>query len=279
MKKYNDLTVNEIARVKKIFSDKCWPEHDSFDEDILDNFCKLLRSMSAEQRDLILLLTEDFLWVRQCMYMKCFEDAFHQFISSLIKKNTKTIVVCPLLAKKDYNSACKSSQILQYLIKPHTYAIKRKYQEYEIIFIDNPENKYIDKVKNNDKYVLCLIDDFIGTGDTAESAIKFFFDKDINPNKINIVTLVILEDGINRLSKNGYSVYYSKKCYKGLSSKKNDRYIEIMRNIEEIIKVPDNFKFGYKNSEALVRMIRTPNNTFPIYWLKNEYNPNAPFKR
>ena len=52
-----------------------------------------------------------------------------------------------------------------------------------------------------------------------------------------------------------------------------------MKNIEEAIQVSDDYKFGYKGSEALVKMIRTPNNTFPIYWLRNKKNKFAPFPR
>lgn len=54
---------------------------------------------------------------------------------------------------------------------------------------------------------------------------------------------------------------------------------EVMEMIENRIKVRGDFKFGYAGSEALIRMARTPNNTFPVYWLKNKKNPHAPFPR
>ena len=55
-----------------------------------------------------------------------------------------------------------------------------------------------------------------------------------------------------------------------------------MHAIEGAIKVSSDYNFGYKQSEALVRMIRTPNNTFPIYWYrdkKKKINIYAPFPR
>ena len=47
----------------------------------------------------------------------------------------------------------------------------------------------------------------------------------------------------------------------------------IERRLDELI---DEFKFGYKGSEALVCLERCPNNTFPIYWLTKNI---APYER
>ena len=36
---------------------------------------------------------------------------------------------------------------------------------------------------------------------------------------------------------------------------------------------------GYKASEGLVSMIRTPNNTFPFFWYKTKDGEYGPFSR
>lgn len=38
-------------------------------------------------------------------------------------------------------------------------------------------------------------------------------------------------------------------------------------------------ELGYAESEALVTMIKTPNNTFPFYWYEKNSNSYAPFPR
>lgn len=47
------------------------------------------------------------------------------------------------------------------------------------------------------------------------------------------------------------------------------------------MEVNEEFQFGYDHSEALVKMIRTPNNTFPVYWLQKRGGavPVVPFPR
>ena len=55
-----------------------------------------------------------------------------------------------------------------------------------------------------------------------------------------------------------------------------------MSSIETSIGVTEDYRLGYASSEALVSMIRTPNNTFPIYWFRNKkekLNLHAPFPR
>ena len=55
--------------------------------------------------------------------------------------------------------------------------------------------------------------------------------------------------------------------------------LNMMRNISRQIKGPRNMILGYENSEGLVSMIKTPNNTFPVYWYENKKYPSAPFVR
>jgi hypothetical protein len=56
-----------------------------------------------------------------------------------------------------------------------------------------------------------------------------------------------------------------------------------MTSIEELLEVESNMRFGRNQTEALIKMMRTPNNTFPVYWeerkLKNGTFFYAPFPR
>ena len=209
-------------------------------------------------------------------YIKHFSVAFDSFISSYSFSRGKNIYICPLLPEEDFGKS-KSSISLLYLVKSHLGAIQRKYSEFSITYADSPNAVKLDKIRDN--YTLCLIDDFIGTGDTVERASKYFLDRNISKNMMTIVSLVSMSSGLDDLNNKGYITYTNISCEKGITDGGNETQIELMKNIEESIKVSDNYKFGYKGSEALVKMIRTPNNTFPIYWLRNKKNKFAPFPR
>ena len=59
--------------------------------------------------------------------------------------------------------------------------------------------------------------------------------------------------------------------------KKNN--IKLMTQIENKLKIDKNFSFGYNRSEALISLIKTPNNTFPVFWFTNKKHNVAPFLR
>jgi hypothetical protein len=52
-----------------------------------------------------------------------------------------------------------------------------------------------------------------------------------------------------------------------------------MKKIEEKLNVEKKYLFGYKRSEALISLIRTPNNTFPVFWKTYQHNNIVPFSR
>ena len=94
-----------------------------------------------------------------------------------------------------------------------------------------------------------------------------------------IISLVSMKEGISKLAAEGYNTYTNICCEKGLSVRGDASQIDLMKALESNIKVAEDYRFGYGGSESLVRMMRTPNNTFPIYWLRNKKNKFAPFPR
>ena len=52
-----------------------------------------------------------------------------------------------------------------------------------------------------------------------------------------------------------------------------------MKRIEHELGVSEEYEFGYGKSEGLVTLIRTPNNTFPVFWYEPSSDNLAPFVR
>ena len=52
-----------------------------------------------------------------------------------------------------------------------------------------------------------------------------------------------------------------------------------MHEIEDILKVDSKYSFGFNQTEALISLIKTPNNTFPVYWYEKNGHSHAPFPR
>ena len=278
-----ELPIQTYNRLLQIFSRKGWPRNSVVGTGYFDRFCELLKELSDEEQEMLLTLTEDFVWVQEMEYIGYFYPAFDRFIRTLPSEPQRTIVIAPLLPEADFGNS-KSSVILFYMIKSHLSEFQAEYRAqnvlHNITMLDNlagfdpsffPENS-----------LFCLVDDFIGSGETAVSAIQFFRDKGIPAERLTVLGLVALQQGIDFLSQNQIRILPGLLMGKGISDRtdgKAEEYRELMQSIETRIKVKPDIAFGYAHSEGLVRMVRTPNNTFPIYWFKGKKNPNAPFPR
>lgn len=276
-KKSPELSINNFIRIQNIFLKKNWPIQSTFDEEVFENFCKMLANLDDDQIDLMISLTEKFLWIQESEYIKYFSLIFDNFINTYNFSLGKKIYICPLLPEEDFGKS-KSSVFLLYLVKSHITAMQKKYPDFAITYADSPDTSNFDMIEK-DNFTICLIDDFIGTGETAEKALNYFINKGIRKEMITVISLVGMKAGILYLTNKGYKTYANIVCDKGISSTENEAAIQIMEEIEKKIHVKDIFKFGYGSSESLVRMSRTPNNTFPVYWLQNKDNEFAPFPR
>ena len=104
----------------------------------------------------------------------------------------------------------------------------------------------------------------------------------LSKSVIKVMSLVAQGDGIKQLKDAGVDVYYSKYAPKAIeeSNATVEEKIWMYYQMDAIeSKIPsfnNTYHYGYNRSEALVSMIRCPNNTFPIYW----YIPNiSPYER
>ena len=87
-----------------------------------------------------------------------------------------------------------------YLLKSNTLQYHEKIAKMKI----NTSYYYTDediKNINNKKQKLVLIDDFIGTGDTALEAIKSLTNRGLNQDKIKVLSLICLESGYEKIKE------------------------------------------------------------------------------
>ena len=273
-----ELSIQSLEKIRRLFQSKGWPFEGDFGEQYFNDYSQLLAQLSKEQQDTILSLSEEFLWIPDSQYIRLFVNLFSKFIESL-SETEKTIIIAPLLPERDFGKA-KSSLLLLYLIKCHIHPLQNRYPNHHIVVFDYPPNVIASPIIETS--VLCLIDDFIGSGETALSAIQYYERAGISSDCISVLSLVAMEQGKAEIEKNNHKVLAEiirKKAISDRTDGNRDEYARIMASIEDHIIVRDNYRFGYAHSEALVKMARTPNNTFPIYWLRNRNNPTPPFPR
>ena len=274
-----ELSFQTFAKIQQLFLEKRWPFDGVLDEGYFDNFCLMMQELTEDQQEMLLSLSRDFLWVQEMEYLKYFVPTFDLFINHIGSETRRSIVIAPLLPPEDFGKS-KSSVSLLYHIKSSIVHIQQKYNAHNICLFESPSTFVLSNFAENS--IFCLVDDFIGSGETAIKATQYYLDNGVSANNLVVLGLVSMQQGINCLKQlkiQAFSGIIKQKAISDRTDGNKETYCELMKAIEERIKVREDCTFGYSHSESLVKMMRTPNNTFPIYWLRNTKNKYPPFPR
>lgn len=283
-KKKRELSAQYLIRISQIFKKNSWliERKEDAKDSLFNRFCeRILEINENKKRDLVLELTERYLWVQEEQYIYYLIDAVKKMMQMKPEINEKTkIYVMPLVSPEDEGKT-KSSSMLVYLFNSVKLRHDNVLSKYKFEIIDKNENLSL-YLENKDA-ILVLADDYVGTGETAEKCLLHILKMKVEINQIAIVSLVAQQMGLDYLSKYTVCVSASVIRQRGISDfyedEKLHENIQLMREIEDKMSIREKYEFGYKKSEALVTMCRTPNNTFPIFWEESGNMKIAPFPR
>lgn len=275
--------LESILQLNKIFKRNSWTEQD-IDEFVFDNFCKLLDNLGEQQRMLIIELVEKYQWIS-------FADYPAKILSTLEKVNDdrlsklQNVYLFPIIKPED-EGGFKSGQFLIYQIKAFKRQLK-KYANITFKYISKFENFTNPSFKLKDNEAIFLIDDYIGSGETLDACIGELRKNHVITNdKIYIITIAAQKDICALKEAEGFSFYSDILSGKGISDYNTSPLLEekinIMLEIEKMIPGGSHFSLGYNQTEALITLARTPDNTFPIFWKtyrKGNSKFLAPFSR
>jgi hypothetical protein len=280
-----------VKKIKDIFIEKEWEQFEEFDY-FFENFCSVTEQLDKSQTNLLLELTENFLWLRQNEYFSYLKKAL-LLLEGYKHLNLNKVYVVPMLSKSDREkNKTKSSKLVAYSCQNTILKYTDLFKNTTFIIID--DLKYLPKKSKLEanKNPIILVDDYIGTGDTALESLEEILEIQNYTNKsLFLVSLVTQLTGQQVINDEGFellaSVYRNKGISDNYQGKKEVELKRIMTTIEDLLiqdpRFDEDYRFGYKSSESLVSMIRTPNNTFPLYWfnadLKKGHKWKAPFPR
>lgn len=272
-----NLTISEVIEIDRIL-DSIGCKTDTIRSHFKERYAEL---KSEEERKLILDLSKRFTYIPLSAYPHHLEIAINKFFDSY--KSSKSIIVMNGFASRDYLKI-KSNYLISYQFKGLFITKNVKWNKNIPNIVDNI--KALLQYKNPASNELILVDDFIGSGETIETAYNYIYNRLKAHGKkmphVSVICLAVMQDAVNLLSKMNLNVYSSVVLKRGISDyykgENLDKAKEIMTNIEQQFNVKDAFRFGYHNSEALICMERCPNNTFPFFW-KPYKKINAPFRR
>lgn len=257
-KKKSLVTVDDVFLMTELFNRKSWNRYVGY-ESVLDAYIETLGRMTGPEKVLFLDLTERFLWI-----MDYTTDIITQLNRILNQFNYQDYYVIRCIEKSEQRKS-KSSGVVLYEIK--NPVVQRKLVKPVHILNSTSDLKKLKDLKNS---LFILVDDFVGTGQTADDCMTDL--KQIQPTiagKMVVMCIVALEQGIQKLSNLHVPIFYRYRFNRGISDYytgyKLRKNIRLMQQIENNFEI-STYNFGFQGSEALVCLKRCPNNTFPIYW-------------
>jgi hypothetical protein len=268
-----NVTIDDVARLSVIFAQKKWKIDENLpgkDTTVFERFIKLMEKFNPEERDLLFFQIERFVRIEFVEYV----ESLNRIADELCKSdNFDKIIVIPMKNRKDFaKQATKSGDLISYLLQ--TMLTARGKIVYTFTDISA---KLIRSKLAGDVSLIIGVDDFIGSGKTAIEFIENVEDlyKIYKPS-IYVASICALDVGYNRIKEKTENVFVDVRVNRGISDvaewdeKTKIQQKIVMTGIESNIRIGDEYKFGFMKSEALVKMIRTPNNTFPIYWCSTD---------
>ncbi|QDA59992.1 phosphoribosyltransferase-like protein [Hymenobacter jejuensis] len=280
------LDISSVRRLKEKFKSKGWDEVDTHDF-IFDNFCCLLSFLNEREKELLIELTEEYLWVRNNDYYSLLIYGFELIAKSNLSIN-KVYILAMISPDDRRKNKIKSANKVAYDCMDFTIGAKIPFfHNVDFQLIHNIDSTLPNPRKMNNSIIL-MVDDYIGSGETAlEALAELEAAKPFNKDKIFILGLVAQQKGIDKIKDAGYNnVFCSVIKNRGITDRfpipPREDYLKMMGDIETRMGVEDDFRLGKGASEALVTMIKTPNNTFPVFWFepkKVNSNWKVPFRR
>lgn len=276
------VSLNLVLKLNTIFRDKNWFSIENHDF-VFESLCSISEVLTKKENDLIFELVERYNWITYNDYSVKLKKILKKIVT--ISENSKhKIYLFPVIKPEDEGKN-KSGNSISYMLKCLKPSVPEA-KNTSIIELTKFENISSENLTLGNDDLLILVDDYIGSGQTLDATLlEVNKNNTINKENLLIACIAIQKDTITRLETNNYKVIYDEVVIKGISqfyqSPLKEEYIETMLEIERKLISGRNFSLGYEESEAIITMLRTPDNTFPVFWhnYKKSTNLNPPFPR
>ncbi|NQE51793.1 hypothetical protein RC52_25445 [Herbaspirillum rubrisubalbicans] len=280
------LDLQTVGQLEQLWTEKGWEfARPGESEAAFERFCRMLEHIPLPARELVIELTKTFSVYSLNNYINLMISAFGK-IDALYLKDIEKLVVAPLLNPADDRSGkAKSGHVLPYLAMHGALNTVAELESKEILALASP--KEISRYLDDRRTLVILIDDFVGSGATAKAAVWDVEDK-LSKERHNllVVALVGMRHALAFLSDHKIIAVCGEILTKGIAENdfiedKQAAYAAI-DGISADLDIAAEYYRGYLESEALVRLLRTPDNTFPMYWCTQKLDKSpwpAPFPR
>lgn len=275
----NNISLNDFTEIEKVFNLNNWEIESGNDIRIslFNRFVDRYKRIELETRPLFLELSTKFLRITEKEIYKVFKEAYHEIYPDFLEGFDK-IYIFPLVRpyievngeeKLISRPKVKSGEKIKIFIQANEY---RELKFSERILMPDTVDELSSKF-DLDKDLLILVDDFIGSGETAVEVLEIIFDiPNFNCSNTIVLSLVSQQEGVDFIyNQTKVMSFFKHLRKKAITDFYLDTNIEANKNLVKQmgkkIKCSERYLLGYNDTEALVSIMnKSPNNTLGVFW-------------
>lgn len=270
------LSYYDVLKIDDVFSQHGWPKDCINKSSLYKRFIRTYEQLSGEERDLFIKLSRLYKWVSVPEYLDLVIKLLENVATKHYGIRAQDIWIYPI-KKDEHCGVIKSADVVSYLCKAMQIQYSDQLYKRNIHVIGSLTEIRSKKSKFKERRLL-IFDDFIGSGKYASEVLDELITAGIPAVNVVICSLFISELGLQQLSSKGCHIEYIEVA-QSIIDKLSSKEKELLKNMETSLGVEENFEFGYGHSANLISLLRTPNNSLPIFWLDKGRSHSAPFPR
>lgn len=272
-----------LLKFQEIFEMKSWTEMGGCD-DKLNRFGDLIDKLKQDEINLLLELTHMYEWISYNDYHNNLRRLLKLTLEQHLQGKNK-LIIFPIIKPVDEDKL-KSGHVVMKMLKAIKPSING-FKNVSVKLLKEFQDLKPEKLTLTENDFIILVDDYIGSGETLDKTLKAVYQNEsIAKHNFAILTIAIQEQAKINLTKQRIINYNSFVLKKGISdnfiSPELEIKIEIMKRIENRIPNVAKYRMGFEGSEALITLMQTPNNTFPVFWkgiISKGEEIEAPFQK
>ena len=257
-----------------MFMERGWP----FDGRVPDfeDTINLFAAVDTPVRDTLLELLRRFRHLPSAAYEDLIFEFFERHRTTLrVAVAGRRVVLVPVIAPKD-DGRIKGSTRVGVEIKDHLLGdLEHLLDAPSVQLLSDPrafrEWRGSEEAEASGPWFVLFLEDFVGSGDSMLEFCEAQIPNLAAGDDWRVATLVTLERG--RLAVEAAypgcllaGEVHSRAISDSYPTEVAQEMLAHMGTVFKLLKVKKKYRLGYAESEAIIAMARTPNNTFPAFW-------------
>lgn len=271
-----DIPYLDIIKINDVFTRQRWPIDESNKSSLYRRFLQTYIQLNSSERELFIKLSSSYRWVSLSEYQELLVSLLARTVQKYYANKAQEVWIYPI-KKAEHSEMIKSADLVAYLCKAIQFQYSDILYRRKIRLLGSFGVVCAKKQKFRNKPLL-ILDDFIGSGKYVSDVIDELSQNGISKNNIIVCSLFISENGLKQVSAKGCSIEYIEKA-QNITKELSTHEKTLLSQIEATLGVEEEFKFGFEGSANLISLIRTPNNSLPLFWFEKGRSHSAPFPR